>query len=113
MLAKMYLTNFLSFKERTEIDLTASKYSILGKTNVYKSEILKGALFIGPNASGKSNALKGLSFIIKMIKGEASDEEIDELEEASALKDISHMPARVKCAVLGWHTLEEMLNDEV
>lgn len=70
MLTKMYLTNFLSFKERTEIDLTASKYSILGKTNVYKSEILKGALFIGPNASGKSNALKGLSFIIKMIKGE-------------------------------------------
>lgn len=70
MLAKMYLTNFLSFKERTEIDLTASKYSILGKTNVYKSEILKGVLFIGPNASGKSNALKGLSFIIKMIKGE-------------------------------------------
>ena len=70
MLAKMYLTNFLSFKERTEIDITASKYSILGKTNVYKSEILKGALFIGPNASGKSNALKGLSFIIKMIKGE-------------------------------------------
>lgn len=70
MLAKMYLTNFLSFKERTEIDLTASKYSILGKTNVYKSEILKGALFIGPNASGKSNALKGLSFIIKMIKRE-------------------------------------------
>ena len=70
MLAKMYLTNFLSFKERTEIDLTASKYSILGKTNVYKSEILKGALFIGPNASGKSNALIGLSFIIKMIKGE-------------------------------------------
>ena len=70
MLAKMYLTNFLSFKERTEIDLTASKYSILGKTNVYKSEILKGVLFIGPNASGKSNALKGLSFIIKMIKEE-------------------------------------------
>ena len=70
MLAKMYLTNFLSFKERTEIDLTASKYSILAKSNVYKKEILNGALFIGPNASGKSNALKGLSFIIKMIKGE-------------------------------------------
>lgn len=70
MLTKMYLTNFLSFKERTEIDFTASKYSILGKTNVYKNEILKGALFIGPNASGKSNALKGLSFIVKLIKGE-------------------------------------------
>lgn len=46
----------------------------------------------------------------RMIKGEASDEEIDELEEASALKDISHMPARVKCAVLGWHTLDEALS---
>ena len=54
MLTKMYLTNFLSFKERTEIDFTASKYSILGKTNVYENEFLKGALFIGPNASGKS-----------------------------------------------------------
>ena len=48
----------------------------------------------------------------KMIKGEATDEEIEELDEASALKDISHMPARVKCAVLGWHTLDEALNKE-
>ena len=47
-----------------------------------------------------------------MIKGEASDEEIDQLEEASALKDIAHMPARVKCAVLGWHTLKEALKDQ-
>ena len=23
------------------------------------------------------------------------------------MKDIAHMPARVKCAVLGWHTLDE------
>ena len=34
-------------------------------------------------------------------------EEIESLEEASALRDISHMPARVKCAVLGWRTLKE------
>ena len=34
----------------------------------------------------------------------------DSLEEAGALADISHMPARVKCAVLGWHTLENMLD---
>jgi len=39
-----------------------------------------------------------------------SEEEREELEEAGVLKDISHMPARVKCAVLGWHTMEEMLN---
>lgn len=71
MLTKMYLTNFLSFSERTEFDFTASKYSILGETNVYNN-ILKGALFIGPNASGKSNALKGIAFIINLIKGEGA-----------------------------------------
>ena len=40
-----------------------------------------------------------------------SQEEIDSLEEASALKDIAHMPARVKCAVLGWRTLKEAIQE--
>ncbi len=61
----------------------------------------------------KEEALKLADLFFRMIKGEASDEELDELEEASALKDISHMPARVKCAVLGWHTLQEVLNKKV
>lgn len=47
---------------------------------------------------------------LHMIKGEATDEEMELLEEAGALADISYMPARVKCAVLGWHTLENMLD---
>ena len=46
---------------------------------------------------------------MSMIKGTASDRDIEDLEEAGALKDIAHMPARVKCAVLGWHTMDEML----
>ena len=40
-------------------------------------------------------------------------EEIDSLEEASALRDVSHMPARVKCAMLGWRTLSEALTGKV
>lgn len=48
---------------------------------------------------------------IRMITGEVTNEELDELEEASILQDISHMPSRVKCAVLGWHTMEEMLKE--
>lgn len=47
-----------------------------------------------------------------MIKGSITDEEKDELEEASVLQDIAHMPARVKCAVLGWHTMQELLKTE-
>lgn len=60
----------------------------------------------------KEKALEYADIFMKMIRGEASDEEIDSLEEASALRDISHMPARVKCAMLGWRTLSEALKDK-
>lgn len=43
-----------------------------------------------------------------MIKREITDDEaLEILDEAAALKNISNMPARVKCAVLSWHTLDE------
>jgi nitrogen fixation NifU-like protein len=57
----------------------------------------------------KEKALEYADIFMRMIRGEASDEEIDSLEEASAIRDISHMPARVKCAMLGWRTLYEAL----
>ena len=60
----------------------------------------------------KEEALRLSDIFLRMIKGSASKEEIDELEEACVLQDVSHMPARVKCAVLGWHTLEQLLEDE-
>ena len=57
----------------------------------------------------KDEAIRLSDMFFRMIKGEASEEEIEELDEAGALRDISHMPARVKCAVLGWHTMGELL----
>ena len=60
----------------------------------------------------KEEALRLADIFLRMIKSDATDEEIEELEEAGVLQDVSHMPARVKCAVLGWHTLEQMLEDE-
>ena len=60
----------------------------------------------------KEEALRLVDSFLRMIKSDASDEEIEELEEAGVLQDVSHMPARVKCAVLGWHTLEQLLEDE-
>lgn len=59
----------------------------------------------------KDEAMRLADIFLRMIKGSVTDEEKDELEEAGILSDISHMPARVKCAVLGWHTMEEMLSD--
>ena len=47
---------------------------------------------------------------IGMIKREITDEsELEELDEALALQNVSNMPARVKCAVLAWHTLDNVL----
>ena len=44
---------------------------------------------------------------IDMIHGDITDDaELEELDEAAALKNISTMPARVKCATLAWHTLD-------
>lgn len=48
---------------------------------------------------------------IDMIKRNVTDEkELEKLEDAIAFKNISNMPARVKCALLAWHTMEDMLN---
>lgn len=44
---------------------------------------------------------------IEMIKRETTDEaELKKLEDAIAFKNVSNMPARVKCALLAWHTIE-------
>ena len=60
----------------------------------------------------RAEALELADKFMRMIKGEATENEIEDLEEASALRDISHMPARVKCAVLGWRTLKEALENK-
>lgn len=55
-------------------------------------------------------AIKLCDLFERMVRGEVTDEaELEPLEDAEMLKDISHMPARVKCAELAWRTLKEML----
>lgn len=50
---------------------------------------------------------------IDMIKRDITDEsELEKLEDAIAFKNISNMPARVKCVLLAWHTVEDMLNKD-
>lgn len=55
-------------------------------------------------------AKKVIKTFIGMIKREITDEEeLRKLEDAIAFKNVSNMPARVKCALLAWHTIEGML----
>jgi nitrogen fixation NifU-like protein len=59
----------------------------------------------------KEEAIELVKTFIGMIKREVTDDDvIEELEDAAVFQNISNMPARVKCAVLAWHTLEEILN---
>jgi nitrogen fixation protein NifU and related proteins len=58
----------------------------------------------------KKEALELVKIFLSMIKREIIEEaELEKLEEAVALRNISNMPARVKCAVLAWHTLKESI----
>ena len=47
---------------------------------------------------------------IEMIKRETtSEEQLNKIEDAIAFKNVANMPARVKCALLAWHTIEDIL----
>lgn len=60
----------------------------------------------------KDEAEKLADTFLAMIKKEITDEsELDLLEDAVAFKNISNMPARVKCATLAWHTLKEIIKN--
>lgn len=56
-------------------------------------------------------AMKLVDTFTGMIKKEVTDEdELEKLEDAIAFQNISNMPARVKCAVLAWHTLKSVVS---
>lgn len=58
----------------------------------------------------KQEALSLVETFISMIKREiTNEEELLVLEDAMVFQNIQNMPARVKCAVLAWHTLKESL----
>ena len=60
----------------------------------------------------KEDAIRLAGTFMGMIKGEITDEEsLEALDEAAALQDVAHMPASVKCAVLGWRTMKEMIEN--
>ena len=52
-----------------------------------------------------------IKIFIEMIKRETTnEEELKKIEDAIAFRNVANMPARVKCALLAWHTMEDILN---
>lgn len=58
-------------------------------------------------------AKEAIEVFLKMIKSEIEDkDDLLILEDAAILESISKLPQRVKCAVLSWRTLEEILSNK-
>lgn len=68
MLKSYEVTNFKSFKNWTKFDLEKTNYQTLAGTNVY-GNVLKGLMFVGSNASGKTNAILAIKFLLDCLFG--------------------------------------------
>ena len=85
-----------------DIAYTGNGCAISQASTAMMAELLQGRTI--------PEALRLCRLFLDMIRGKVTDEsELEELEAAITLKDISKMPVRVKCATLGWHTLEMAL----
>lgn len=85
-----------------DLAYTGSGCAISQASTAMMAELLQGQTV--------EEALRLCRLFLDMIRGKVTDESaLEELEAAITLKEISKMPVRVKCATLGWHTLEMAL----
>lgn len=68
MLKYYEVKNFLSYKSLTGFNLEKTNYQTLSDRNV-KNNILKGLLFVGSNASGKSNSIYPVRLLLDLLFG--------------------------------------------
>lgn len=66
MLKTVRIKNYRSIRDEVIIDFSATKYSMLRETNVHNS-IVKGALFAGGNATGKTNFIYSISVLLDLL----------------------------------------------
>ena len=85
-----------------DIAFTGSGCAISQSSTSIMADVLRGKTI--------EEAKNIINTFIDMIKRNITDEkELEKLEEAIAFKNVSNMPARVKCALLAWHTLEDLI----
>lgn len=86
----------------TDLAYTGTGCAISQASTAMMAELLQGRTV--------EEGLRLCRLFLDMIRGKGTnDSQLEELEAAITLKDISQMPVRVKCATLGWHTLEMAL----
>lgn len=71
MLTGITLKDYTTFIKEKSFDFKATNYKILEDTNVGDNRILKGALFIGENASGKTQVLNSITLLLNLLLSNA------------------------------------------
>ena len=71
--------------------------------------IIKDAAYTG---HGCAISQASTDIMIDLIRGKSVKEALRLVDLFLAMINISNMPARVKCAVLAWHTLKDALEKE-
>lgn len=66
MLKSISIKNYKTFIGETYIDFAATNYKFLEDENVGAGRVLKGALFVGENASGKTNILHAITLLLQI-----------------------------------------------
>ena len=82
MLIKFRFKNFLSFRDETVLDMTASKSKlhesnlIDPNTTAFDEKLIKTCAIYGANASGKTNTIRAMDYFLFFIKKSLSLSEI-------------------------------------
>ena len=83
MLLEFSVSNYLSFKTKTTLSLFATPIREHADSNIFSSErrdLLKGAVIYGANASGKSNFIKAMSTMRRLVLKSFEQSSADELD---------------------------------
>jgi AAA15 family ATPase/GTPase len=83
MLLEFSVGNYLSFKTKTTLSLFATPIKEHVNTNIFSTErydLLKGAVLYGANASGKSNFIKSMSVMCRLVLQSFEKSSADELD---------------------------------
>lgn len=67
MLTGITLKDYTTFIKETTFDFKATNSKILNETNVGDNRVLKGALFVGENASGKTQVLQAIVLLFDLL----------------------------------------------
>lgn len=83
MLLEFSVGNYLSFKTKTTLSLAATSIKDYVDTNIFSTDrldLLKGSVIYGANASGKSNFIKAMSTMRRLVLQSFEQSSTDELD---------------------------------